>query len=142
MLKHGVCVILPAPSAGPDGVLAISRRNDNTQWGLPGGKVDPGESNLRAIVRETLEECNLILDPISLHPIYSRVCYGKDGNDYWTTTYLFEGEWNMDAVKPEPGFSIRVCSLLSLGNESASPFHTYNLDALAAWRSYRYHNLN
>jgi 8-oxo-dGTP pyrophosphatase MutT (NUDIX family) len=140
MLKHGVCVILPTYSPDSESILAISRRNDDTQWGLPGGKVDPGESNLHAIVRETKEECNLILKPEYLHPIFSRICYGKDGHNYWTTAYLYDAEWNWADLIPEAGFSLRVCTLHSLGLESVSPFHTYNLDTLTAWRSYRDNN--
>lgn len=138
MLKHGVCVILPTETQA-DGVLAISRRNDPTQWSLPGGKVDPGETDLDAVVRETLEECNLELNPADLVPIFSRICYGKDGNNYWTTTYLYLGEWDIGKSNPEDGFHLTQCSLLSLTNEKISPFHTYNQDVLVAWRSYRAH---
>ena len=142
MLKHGVCVILPIPELGPDGILAISRRNDTTQWGLPGGKVDPGETNLQAILRETKEECNLDLNPVALIPIFNRICYGKDDVDYWVTTYLYTEDWNRDNLKPEIDFTLLFISLVQLGSEHMSPFYTYNQDALVSWRSYRDHNLD
>lgn len=43
-----------------DRYLSISRRNDATRWGLPGGKVDPYEANVEAICREVEEETGVI----------------------------------------------------------------------------------
>lgn len=40
-------------------VLATSRRKDITQWGLPGGKVEQGESPYEALVREMKEETGI-----------------------------------------------------------------------------------
>ena len=37
-------------------VLSVSRKDDSTALGLPGGKVDPGESLEEALVRELFEE--------------------------------------------------------------------------------------
>lgn len=42
-----------------DKVLAVARRNDPNMWGLPGGKVDPGETEKEAAIRECLEETGL-----------------------------------------------------------------------------------
>ena len=44
----------------PDGqVLSVSRRDRPDDLGLPGGKIDPGETPERVLVRELLEETNL-----------------------------------------------------------------------------------
>ena len=40
-------------------VLGVSRKDDHNDWGLPGGKIDPGETALEAVIRETKEETNL-----------------------------------------------------------------------------------
>lgn len=72
--RTAVCVLMPmttvrvlVPDFGPakeisreQKFLVISRRNDTTKWGLPGGKVDPGESNIKAVQRETVEETGMI----------------------------------------------------------------------------------
>jgi len=40
-------------------ILAVSRKNNPNDFGLPGGKVDPGETSDQALVREILEETGL-----------------------------------------------------------------------------------
>jgi len=49
-------------------LLAFSRNKQ--AWYLPGGKVDPGETNLQAIRREIKEELNLELTPEQLQEYY------------------------------------------------------------------------
>lgn len=39
--------------------LTVSRKDDFNDFGLPGGKVDPGESFMQCAIRETLEETGL-----------------------------------------------------------------------------------
>ena len=43
-------------------VLAVAHRNTTNDWEMPGGKVEPGESDLDALVREVFEETNLSID--------------------------------------------------------------------------------
>lgn len=40
-------------------ILAVSRKNDPNAFGLPGGKVDPGETAADAALRELFEETGI-----------------------------------------------------------------------------------
>ena len=48
--------------------LAVSRKNELTKFGLPGGSIDPGESPKEAAIRETFEESGIIVsDCVLVH---------------------------------------------------------------------------
>lgn len=68
-------------------VLAVSRKHDDQDLGLAGGKLDPGESFEEAVVRETKEETNL--DVVALMPLYAAPC-GTPGvhHVHWCKTFL------------------------------------------------------
>jgi len=135
----GVCVVLPTYNTIEE-VVAISRRNNVTQWGLPGGKREEGETNLQAMLREAKEELGLTLQAHLLQPIYSGWCYGKDGRNFWVTTYLYEGYgerlWEQ-AKAMEEGFEIQRVEMLTLCQDHFSPFAPYNQRVIAAWRSFK-----
>jgi 8-oxo-dGTP pyrophosphatase MutT (NUDIX family) len=90
-------VIRPGVSAviiTPEGLL-LQRRADNGLWGLPGGGVEPGESVTEALVRETLEETGLHVEPLRLVGIYSAPALGQvvtypDGNVVHYVSASFE----------------------------------------------------
>lgn len=63
-------------------VLAVSRRDDPTAFGLPGGKVDPGETEIEAAARELEEETGLTAT--DLKPVFTR----EEGDGFTTTTFV------------------------------------------------------
>lgn len=62
-------------------ILAVSRKKDfhkpESEWrfGLPGGKVDPGEDHIMALVREVREETGCKLSKISF--VFESICPGQ-----------------------------------------------------------------
>lgn len=56
-------------------LLLIRRRNDPGRglWSVPGGRVEPGESDAEAVVREMAEETGLVVEP---GPLVGRVRRG------------------------------------------------------------------
>lgn len=44
-------------------LLVVQRKEDPSLWGLPGGKVEPGEAGLAAACRELREETGLVTQP-------------------------------------------------------------------------------
>jgi len=133
--EPAACVLLPTLNRLEE-VLAISRRNDFTQWGIPGGKVERHETNLDAAIREIVEETGLRLQPHHLQPIYSGPCYGEDGRDFWVTTYLYGAGFN-SAPQAEDGFQIKPMHIDELCSVLASPFAAYNRHVREAWRAFR-----
>lgn len=53
------------------GRLLLHRRSDNGFWGLPGGKVDVGESVTAAVIREVFEETGVHAEVERLTGVYS-----------------------------------------------------------------------
>lgn len=79
---------------GPQGFLAVTRRNSE-RFGLPGGKVDPGETNLQAAIREAQEETGLSITK-------AEALFSQDDGEFMTHCFLAT-EWSGEAREVEPG---------------------------------------
>jgi 8-oxo-dGTP pyrophosphatase MutT (NUDIX family) len=77
------------------GRILLTRRADNGQWCLPGGRMESGESVAEACEREVLEETGLTVSVTRLVGVYSHsdqlVVY-PDGNKAHIVALHFEAE--------------------------------------------------
>ncbi len=112
-------------------ILAISRKNDHTDLGLPGGKVEPGESEAQALVRELQEETGLLANS------YQRLFASKDASGFWFVTFLAydlggptEAIWAADSFVNREGALVRWVGQRRLLETSCS-FRDYNRDLFA-----------
>ena len=84
--------------------VLLTRRADNGQWCLPGGRLEPGESAAEACAREALEETGLTIRLTRLVGVYSSphmlVTYA-DGNRYHLIALTFAAE----VAAGQPGLS-------------------------------------
>ncbi len=73
--------------------MLLTRREDNGQWCVPGGYMEPGESVTEACVREVLEETGLHVKVKRLIGVYTtphRLLTYPDGNRWQIVVLHFE----------------------------------------------------
>ena len=62
-------LLLPSVTAiiyGGAGEILLVRQRDGDVWSTPGGAIEPDESPVDAVIRETLEETGLSVEPVRL----------------------------------------------------------------------------
>lgn len=104
--------------------VSVSRKGSTTLFGLPGGKVDLGESVEHAAVREIAEELGIDIAAHDLIPVFS----DNDGG-VWATAFLYNKVMTDDQVKslvPEETTTVRLLSREQLSSFNISPFAGYN----------------
>lgn len=73
-MYFGACILVLNENAE---ILSVSRKDDKKDFGLPGGKVEPGETPMEAAIRECVEETGYGVDPRHMHMIYHAESDGK-----------------------------------------------------------------
>lgn len=66
-VRVGVAIVI----RDEQGRILLERRSDCGLWGLPGGRIEPGESISEAVIREAREETGLEVNVIRLMGVYS-----------------------------------------------------------------------
>ena len=120
-LRQCVCVVLADVNYR---FLTVSR-SDGSGVGLPGGKVEDGETLTQAARRELWEETGLYVDESALLPIYEGFCTDNRPSSemfYVTTFVAFQWSGSVENKEPEivPEWGSFKDLLLN------SPFHEYN----------------
>ena len=64
-------------------ILGVSRKDNHEQFGLPGGKVEIGESLEDAVKRELFEETGIVAESLKL-------IFVRTENDFICSTFLVE----------------------------------------------------
>jgi 8-oxo-dGTP pyrophosphatase MutT (NUDIX family) len=112
-------------------ILSISRRNDKTKFGLPGGKLDQHESPWEAAVRETQEETSVIVH--NCLQIFRREepAATPDGLPFFTYCY-YAFDWSGEPVDSEEGV-VKWLTVAELTG-SVGAFPEYNRRTIDAFK--------
>lgn len=119
--KEAVTIVIFNPLTGL--MLATHRKDDANAWGMPGGKVDDGESPLEAVVRELGEETPYVALIDNIEYLGVRPCKGEV--DYDVHTYLVKDanllKLNISLIGVEQNYGWVHPRLLTKG-----PFANFN----------------
>jgi 8-oxo-dGTP pyrophosphatase MutT (NUDIX family) len=130
MIKEAVCIIVQ----NKEGLfLAVSRKDDPTAFGLPGGKIDGMELPLTAIIREVKEETGYDVDKV--YYIFQEICEGEV--DY--LCYGFIGKVNTSVAPAKTAYAeTGVVKWVTREELETGPFGTYNQNFFKKYFNVKY----
>lgn len=122
--KQAVLLLYINPE-NPEEVLSVSRKDDHSKLGLPGGKADEEETFINALIREINEELGITIDRTKLEFLYQNW-----DHDYDTSTYLYTGVLSLPSLPfiNTEGAKVEFVSIKKLIKKKHSPFYEYNLE--------------
>lgn len=111
-------------------LLLIRRGQDPGRglWSLPGGRVEPGETDHQAVVREVAEEAGLCVRPVRL--VGQVVLPAPPGPDYRVSDYLCEV---LGADYPTAGTDAEDARWVDAADYPRLPVPPGLTDTLRAW---------
>lgn len=113
-MKQAVCALIITKNHK---IIGVSRKDNPTQFGLVGGKVDDGETPEEALIRETKEETGL--DIIKYEKIFERT-----DDDFKCSTYL------CDVTGEITTNELGIVKEVDWSELLAGPFGSYNQQLL------------
>ena len=124
MNKIAACVLIRREGYGyPDKFLAVGRRDNPEAFGLPGGKIEEGETALEAAKRELVEETGyFIREP-------QEVFQAVDEEGWHTTTFL--SKLSLNGQQPTENLNVKWVTKQQLLD---GPFGEYNRKLFAKLR--------
>lgn len=87
IVKSGLCLMR-------GGKVLLARSKGDAHFQIPGGKIEPGETDLEALSREVAEELSLELDPARASPVDRFVAEAAGRADVLVEVRLYEAKLN------------------------------------------------
>ncbi|MFD6137293.1 NUDIX domain-containing protein [Isoptericola sp. NPDC060257] len=82
--------IVAAVIVRDDGRALLVRKRGTTAFMQVGGKIEPGEEPVAALVRECAEEIGLVVDPAAVRPLGRRTAVAANEPDHVVDAHVFE----------------------------------------------------
>lgn len=119
--------IVAAVIVRDDGRALLVRKRGTTAFMQVGGKIEPGEEPVAALVRECAEEIGLVVDPAAVRPLGRRTAVAANEPDHVVDAHVFE-------VALPAGFAVETRAELAehVWVDPASPVAPHPLAPLSA----------
>lgn len=103
MKPKSACVIVFDDWPNPRHLLAVSRKDNPRDWGLPGGKIEAGEQAKTAASRELWEETGLIVVRNNLSKIYTGPAIVPETRRYECSVTFLVHKYRGEPIRREAG---------------------------------------